>query len=253
MILVPDDYRLHVRKAIASFWRTLGKQGLAGKRQATRAGKQMDGFCKLVRYIILANGLPAKSVFVGRELELPGYFRATKKWDLLVVHEGQLVAAIEFKSMTGSFGKNLNNRAEEALGNAVEVAAALKEGAFGRECLPPWVGSLMCLAEGSSTKRPIRVNEPHFSVFPEFRSSSYEKRLELLFRRLVVEKHYDSAALLFLTKKGARGGVYREPTADLGIGQFLFGLAAHIRRFQLARIESGADDVSSIPQVNPCS
>ncbi len=41
---------------------------------------------------------------------------ARKKWDLLVV-EGCLIAAIEFKSQVGSFGNNYNNRTEEALGS----------------------------------------------------------------------------------------------------------------------------------------
>jgi hypothetical protein len=38
---------------------------------------------------------------VTEALELPGYFRATKKWDLVVVSEKQLVLAMEFKSQAG--------------------------------------------------------------------------------------------------------------------------------------------------------
>ncbi|MEY3276128.1 MAG: Restriction endonuclease XhoI, partial [Verrucomicrobiota bacterium] len=33
---------------------------------------------------------------------LPGYFRATKNWDVLVVHRDRLLAAFEFKSQVGS-------------------------------------------------------------------------------------------------------------------------------------------------------
>ena len=43
-------------------------------------------------------------------LTLPGYFRPTKLWDLLVTYKGQLIAAIELKSHVGpSFGNNFNN------------------------------------------------------------------------------------------------------------------------------------------------
>jgi hypothetical protein len=43
-------------------------------------------------------------------MELPGYFRPTKEWDLLVILDGNLLASIEFKSQIGpSFGNNYNN------------------------------------------------------------------------------------------------------------------------------------------------
>jgi hypothetical protein len=46
---------------------------------------------------------------------LPGYFRPTKLWDVLVIHDKRLLAAIELKSQVGpSFGNNFNNRTEEA-------------------------------------------------------------------------------------------------------------------------------------------
>jgi len=60
-----------------------------------------------------ANGLAKAQVLRnGRVLTLPGFFRPTKLWDLLVLHEGRLVAALEFKSQVGSFGNNFNNRDE---------------------------------------------------------------------------------------------------------------------------------------------
>lgn len=50
-------------------------------------------------------------------LTLPGYFRPTKLWDLLVIYKGELIAAIELKSQVGpSFGNNFNNRTEESIG-----------------------------------------------------------------------------------------------------------------------------------------
>ena len=55
-------------------------------------------------------------------MELPGFYRPTKKWDLVVVRDGRLCAAIEMKSQVGpSFGNNFNNRTEEAVGSSVDL------------------------------------------------------------------------------------------------------------------------------------
>ncbi|MEE4605477.1 MAG: PaeR7I family type II restriction endonuclease, partial [Desulfobacteraceae bacterium] len=78
---------------------------------------------------------------------MPGYFRPTKLWDLLVMNEGRLVAALEFKSQVGpSFGNNFNNRTEEALGTAHDLWTAYREGAFGEQTRP-FVGWLMLLED----------------------------------------------------------------------------------------------------------
>ena len=73
----------------------------------------------LVVDIVHANGLAHADIMLKRRLlTLPGFFRPTKLWDLLVINQGKLIAAIEFKSQVGpSFGNNANNRCEEALGN----------------------------------------------------------------------------------------------------------------------------------------
>ena len=62
-------------------------------------------------------------MMMGRKvLTLPGFFRPTKLWDLLIINQGGLVAALELKSQVGpSFGNNFNNRTEEALGTAVDL------------------------------------------------------------------------------------------------------------------------------------
>lgn len=74
-------------------------------------GKQMDGFCLLFEWLLCRNGLTDHSFHYRSKLELPGFFRPTKKWDMLVVHDGHLIAALEFKSQRGpSFGNNFNNR-----------------------------------------------------------------------------------------------------------------------------------------------
>jgi len=129
-----------LRRAIRHFWSTRDsqakKQGSksgsrdAGARTAVTGGHQMDGFVNLVREYLCANGLPRTQVYCNRAVELPGWYRPEKQWDLLVVAGGELLAGIEFKSQVGSFGNNFNNRTEEAIGSATDIWAAYREGAF---------------------------------------------------------------------------------------------------------------------------
>jgi hypothetical protein len=147
-----------------------------------------------------------------------------------------LVAALEFKSQRGpSFGNNFNNRTEEALGSAVDLWTAYREGAFGKDKPRPWLGWVMLLEECSESMTPVGVKEPHFKTFPEFHGSSYAKRYELLLRRLMLEKTYDSAALLLATEKGGPKGIYAEPASDLTMKRLLAGLAGHVVTYVASR------------------
>ena len=55
----------------------------AGLRSAVTGGAQMDGFIRLFTKIIVEAGMDERYVFRKRLLELPGFFRPTKEWDLL--------------------------------------------------------------------------------------------------------------------------------------------------------------------------
>jgi len=134
----------------------------------------MDGFLNMVAAIVRANGLTHADIHLQRRLlTLPGYFRPTKLWDMLVINEGKLVAALEFKSHVGpSFGNNFNNRAEEALGTAIDLWTVYREGAFGT-IAKPFVGWLMLLEDCPQSRAPVQDKSPHFPVFPAFRGASY--------------------------------------------------------------------------------
>ena len=192
----------------------------------------MDGFCDLVRWILKVNEMPETTIHTREKLTLPGFYRPTKKWDLLVVHEHQLVAAIELKSQTSpSFGKNFNNRAEEAIGTATDLWEAYEKGAFGLERPRPWVGLLMLLEDCPGTLKPRTVNKENFHIFPEFQNTSYAQRYEILMRKLVLQKLLDGASLILTKKTASPEGSYEEPTIDLSIKKFLAGLAGHVRTF----------------------
>ncbi len=134
------DLNAGLRNALRHFWSTRQKQSMRqgesedrdrGARSAVTGGKQMDGFIRLVRDLLIDAKVPQTCIAIDKQVELPGWFRAEKKWDIVIVHENQLLAALEFKSQIGpSFGNNFNNRTEEALGSATDIWAAYREGAF---------------------------------------------------------------------------------------------------------------------------
>ena len=149
------DFEARTREAVSSFWKTrIGakrRQAANGKsdqgeRSAVTAGKNMNGFLRLAEEVVVRNGLSKKDVLANSRLvTLPGFFRPTKNWDMLVLSGGHLVAALEFKSQVGpSFGNNFNNRCEEALGSATDLWTAFREGAFG-DSPRPFLGYIVLL------------------------------------------------------------------------------------------------------------
>ncbi|MEW6227485.1 MAG: PaeR7I family type II restriction endonuclease [Bacillota bacterium] len=194
-----------VKDAAALYWAVRthqqSKQSEAGKsdaglRGAVTGGAQMNGFVDLVREVIIGCGIPSKCIFEKTHVELPGYYRPEKKWDLLVVHKGVLGAAIELKSQCGpSFGNNFNNRVEEAIGSATDLWTAYREGRLGC-AIKPWLGYLFLLEDCPESSTPVSVREPHFKVDEVFRGASYKRRYAVFCRRLVLERLYDASCFL---------------------------------------------------------
>jgi hypothetical protein len=186
----------------------------------------MDGFVKLVLSLLCEVGVEDACIHRHRNLEIPGFFRAEKQWDLIVVADGTLLAGIEFKSQVGpSFGNNFNNRTEEALGSATDLWAAYREGAF-KQSQRPWLGYLMLLEESPKSTCPVGVREPHFPVFEEFRGSSYAKRYEILLTKLVRERLYDAGCFLVSDKDKGKAGFSYEPSPELSFRAFTTSLLA---------------------------
>ena len=184
----------------------------------------MDGFVNAIAELLVEKGIPETSIFRKRNVQLPGFFRPTKEWDLLVIVEDQLLASVEFKSQVGpSFGNNYNNRTEEALGSATDLWTAYREGVF-KPSSRPWLGYFMLLESAPESRRNVRVSEPHFRVLDEFRNASYAKRYEILCERLVRERLYDGACLILSGRSQGIEGGYEEPSAELSFVNFASSL-----------------------------
>jgi hypothetical protein len=226
--------------AVRDFWRVRAGQAAEqasrggadqGARSQVTGGKHLDGLLLTLISLLEEAGVPSDAIHVRTAVTyLPGFFRPTKRWDLLVVHDEVLRAAVELKAQVGpSFGNNFNNRVEEAIGNAEDLWTAYREGAFG-DIPAPFLGYLFLLEDAEGSRRPVEVKEPHYDVFPEFRAASYALRYELFLRRLVRERKYTSTCLLLSEQPAAPDlATCDEPAADLGARQFLSTLVGAVR------------------------
>jgi len=240
MPLVLNNLDKRLAKAVKSFWKSQEGALLAkkessrpdtGKRGAVTSGKHLHSFIDLIGEIVRENGLEAASLRRhGSQATIPGFFRATKDWDLLIVHQGMLVAAIEMKSMGSSFGNNLNNRAEEILGQSLDFLKAHERRVF-RDCPKPFLGYCVVLADSPKIHRPVSSTSPHFDVLPEFAKAGYAQRFNLLCRKMVGEEMYSEAALLLSEPEaGLKTGQSRSLDDATSFKRFISGLAAHVAR-----------------------
>ena len=89
------DLDNRVSQAVRHFWATRTRQARSqgrgggrkdrGARSAVTGGAQLDGFIALTRDLLVEAGLPEPAIFRKKKVDLPGYFRPEKQWDLLVV------------------------------------------------------------------------------------------------------------------------------------------------------------------------
>jgi len=227
--LLPPDFDQQVRKAVGTFWASrsskFATRSQGGKRDSVVSGKNMAGFIDLVDRVIAHCGLPADAVHRRKfKVVLPGFFRATKDWDALVIYKTRPLGVFEFKSQVGSFGNNFNNRREEVIGSATDLWIAHHLGAYGQrpserkdiaddappainpiyqsDPRPPFVGWQVLLEDSTGSQTAVRCAEPHFKVFPEFHDASYARRYRLLCERLVERQLYSAAALELTPREG---------------------------------------------------
>jgi hypothetical protein len=246
-----------LKNAIKSFWDVRAQQ-LAknnegdsaenNNRGAVTGGKHMEELEKMFVDLVAAVGGPDFTIktssrirrgpTVKAGMELPGFFRAEKQWDMLVLYRNMLVAAIEFKGQVGSFGNNLNNRSEEAIGTAIDAMYAYKKPLLGHGP-KPFFGFFFLVEDCDKSNKAIVIpREPHFCVDDVFkrevngkgkRGTSYLSRYEILCRRLREEDIYTATCLVCATQENK----ITEPAADLNLNLFASELVGKIMTFKL--------------------
>ncbi len=188
-------------------------------------GQHLDGFANLLVEVVRAAKFRDTEIQVRGAVDLPGYFRPTKKWDIVVVRNKKLCAAIEMKSQVGpSFGNNFNNRSEEAIGSSTDFWVAFREGALGAQ--QPWLGYFLLVEDSPKSQSPVRLANSVFKPMNVFNDTSYMERYAILCQRLVLERNYTSSALIASPR--AHTGKYSEPNPALTFAGFARSLFGHL-------------------------
>lgn len=180
-----------------------------GERAGVTGGGHLDHVAHMLAQACIAAGAPPTEVYykapkdvvdsgaftpgqISPGFTLPGFYRPTKMWDVVVRADGKPVVAIELKSQLGpSYGNNANNRAEEAIGTATDLTKAVERGLLPDK---PWTGYVYIIEDDPASRersraRPGQMFHPKDSVYE---SSSYQDRVRILCQRLVEEQMYDS-------------------------------------------------------------
>jgi hypothetical protein len=224
----------HLREAVQSYWTARGGQSErqreggsvdAGTRGEVTGGQHLNAFVKLLCELIRSAGFAESEIAFKTGVELPGYYRPLKKWDIVVIREGRLCAAMEMKSQVGpSFGNNFNNRSEEAIGSSTDFWVAYREGALGAH--QPWLGYFLMVEDTLRSTSTVRLAKAVFEPMPIFRDTSYMQRYGILCQRLVLERNYNAASLL-ASPRGT-DGTYSEPVPALAFLSFAKSLFGHL-------------------------
>jgi hypothetical protein len=233
--------RQDFEEAVAAYWSTKQtqiEQSLikaavgAGTAGSVRGGKHFDSIAALLAKFFLDAGYPPGSIRVSKSqrLELPGYYRPQKQWDLVVTYHDSaadqttLVAAFEMKALGGpSFGNNYNNRVEEALGSAVDLRRAALANLYSGET--PWPGYFFIMQDEPGSRRPVRPARGPLPVADIWHGMSYQDRFGVFCERLLDEQLYD--AVCYITSSAADPKP-TEPVARLDWRHFSAAITARI-------------------------
>ena len=208
-------YEERLRQSVRFFWRgrrdAVKKQQATGKldqgnRGAVTGGKNLDAFRDMIIDVVRRHGPKGCEVHRDKSMVvLPGFFRPTKQWDLLIVFQSRLLAAFELKSLCGpSFGNNANNRCEEAMGSGYDFRKAQSEGLFGRGA-SPFLGYFVLVEDALGSREPVSAKSPHFPTDKVFHSSSYQQRMKILCERMVEQQLYSCASVLLAPNEPKSG------------------------------------------------
>lgn len=188
-------------------------QGLRGQ---VTSGGHLDALAKAIARVFIDAGIRENEIHLGkRGVELPGFFRPEKSWDIVVIRDEQLVAAIELKSIWSSYGNNMNNRAEEALGSGFDFQTACRYGLFNHST--PWLGYVFVIRDDNKIHRPTMFREPHFPVDSEYQGTGYLERSIVSCRRLMTERVYDRVFYAMMNPETRK---MIEPAADMTWDKF---------------------------------
>lgn len=217
-----------IRRALFAMYDLMDKAGArqeerGGHDQGARAnvtsGKHLDRVAEVIADDLVSSGYhEGNIVWGGKDATLPGWFRVAKDWDMLAFSGNDLLAAVELKSINSSFGNNANNRAEEAIGSAVDASFAIRNELVRYQVRPPVLGYVLVIRDCEMSRRLCRNRKAVYPVDETFNNASYLDRFTIMGRRLLAERIYQAVWVVYVDVENRR---IVEPDRDLCYGAFI--------------------------------
>jgi len=217
----------NVVAAIEAFWSLRDSQiqaievsqGGSG-RDAVVGGQHLNAIRDLLVKALIHLGVPSDFIHTsGPKKNMPGYFRPTKNWDLAVSDaSGNVVGLFELKSQVGSFGNNANNRAEEAVGNPIDISVAFSNGLLP---VKPWLAYIFVIEDAiDSRKISLQKQGSAYDRDPVFASASYLDRIGILAERAMSAGLYDAAWVIATGEPGSEWPIWTELSKPVSWEEF---------------------------------
>ncbi|KGN31466.1 type II restriction endonuclease [Knoellia sinensis KCTC 19936] len=226
--LISDEDQVRILDAIDFWIRSKGDQldatqasgrAQGGNRGAVTGGRHLAGVNQLIVDELDRLGLHDLDLKFDRGAVLPGFYRSTKAWDLLAIWRGEPVLAVEYKSMTGSEGRNMNNRADEAFGIAEDLSQARSRGLVNPDLRTAYI---FLMEETSATTRPVRLERAAGHIDPVFSGLTYMDRMAIMCHRVRETGLYDLTWAVGVRREPLD---FFEPDPSVGWAEFKAGLA----------------------------
>lgn len=225
------DLQTEFDAALRAYWTVRSTQAETGTGEGSgadvRGGRHFDELQRLVAKVFLAEGFSADQIFTGRGATIPGFYRPTKDWDLIVVDGRDLVAAFELKSLGGpSFSNNSNNRAEEAIGNATDIWCTYRAKNLGN--LEPWLGYFYLVEDAPKSRRKLLPKKVLAGqVEDSLQHLSYQGRAEQMCLRLQRNKIYNATCLAISSRDPAEAPI--DPNPEISWPSFVNSIQERIK------------------------
>lgn len=185
-----------------------------GTRGAVTGGKHLAGLNDLIVDQLARLGLGDVDLYFDRQATLPGYYRTSKSWDLLAMRDDVPLLAVEYKSMQGSEGRNLNNRADEVFGIALDLQRAKDTGLVHPELKLAYI---FMMEATPAVQRGVRARVTVGQPDPVFENATYLDRMTIMCERLRDDHVYDMAWALAINRDPSR---FYEPLPTVGWDRF---------------------------------
>lgn len=231
-----EELKKRALQAVQSYWsgriQQFGRQWQkgshdTGSRGEVTGGHQMDAFGRILYDLAKEAKYDESDISFTSPLPVPGYYRSQKKWDFSICRNGCLVALVELKSQSGSFGNNFNNRAEEAIGLARDFWVAYREKAFG-VASAPWLGYLFLLEDSLESRKAVKLYPSKLQPLDKFSGTSYQDRYRILCETLMLERDYSCTSLLVSPRPISEDVSFLEPIPALSFFAFCKSFFSHI-------------------------